>query len=314
MSKGITQPRPIELQLFNQEIDSTPINELVLIVDHPSFPEPMKLLYPFESANNDTLLGDNLISTSGWTATGWTGNESIGFTHTVGNTNVLSNVLAGIINTNYNIGLTVSGRTAGTFTVAFGGDTSIALNSSANYTILSTTNDNLEITPSSDFDGTITIAIKEVVYQLTEQQILDILNVTSVASEEFVTNGFVGKETGKSLVLDTDIAKIANIKTNPYEINLPSGNLTTKISGATFSPAGWGTIALSGDSNALITHTLTGRKVCFVNVFEIDGSAERLLSFDKGTAYTGVVGGATTVLVEGIAPTLLAARVEFIFN
>jgi len=314
MAEGITQPRPTELELFNTETNPTPLNEVVIIIDHPSFTEPMKLLYPFESSKNDTLLGGNLISTSGWTATGWTGNESIGFTHTVGNTNVLSNVLAGIIDNNYNIGVTVSGRTAGSFVVAFGGDTSIALNSSANYTILATGNDNLEITPTSDFDGTITIAIKEVVYELTEQQILDKLNVSSVASEEYVTNGFVAKVAGKSLVLDTDIAKIANIKVNPYQINLPTGDLSAKIAGATFSPTGWATVSLIGGSNMLITHTLTGRKIAFVNVFEIDGSNEDLQSFDKGTAYTGIRGNGSTVLISGCTPTLLAARIELMFN
>ncbi|HAT75508.1 MAG TPA: hypothetical protein DCS19_01360 [Flavobacterium sp.] len=117
-----------------------------------------------------------------------------------------------------------------------------------------------------------------------------------------------------AISLDIDIQSIINVKTNPYQINLPTGDLSAKIAGATFSPTGWATVSLIGGSNMLITHTLTGRKIAFVNVFEIDGSNEDLQSFDKGTAYTGIRGNGSTVLISGCTPTLLAARIELMFN
>lgn len=110
------------------------------------------------------------------------------------------------------------------------------------------------------------------------------------------------------------IALLGTVKQNPYQINLPAGNISTKIAGATFLPLAWGAVALSGSTDMMITHVLTGRKIGFLNVFEIDGANERLLSFDKGTAYTGIVGNGLTVLVEGLAPTTLPVRIDLIFD
>jgi len=314
---GLTQTRIRDLVLFNPEINPTPTDQLYLVVDHPSFAEPLKVLFPVSAAQSDVLLGNNLISSSGWTSIGWTGNESIGWTHTAGNTTVLSNTLAALIDSNYQIQLTVTNRTAGSFIVGFGGDVSPSFNSSAYYTILATTNGNLTITPTSDFDGTILIQIKEVVWDLTEQEILDILGVASLYSQaetDALLALKVDKVTGKSLVDDTIIANLTAYKGNPYQINMPAGNITAKIAGATFLPLGWATVAQSGDYDAMVTHILTGRKVGFVNVFEIDGSNERLLSFDKGTAYTGIVGNGLTIKLEGLAPTTLPIRIEFIID
>jgi len=76
-------------------------------------------------------------------------------------------------------------------------------------------------------------------------------------------------------------------------------------------PTGW-TLAANSTTNLLITHTLTGRKIATVNVFEIDGSDERLLvPFDA--AYSGILANGATVLIEGLAPTILAIRIELIF-
>jgi len=110
---GLNETRIRDLELFNPELNPTPIDQLVLVVDHPSFAESMKILFPVSAAQSDVLLGNNLISSSGWTSVGWTGNESIGWTHTAGNTTVLSNTLAALIDSNYQIQLTVTNRTAG---------------------------------------------------------------------------------------------------------------------------------------------------------------------------------------------------------
>jgi len=120
------------------------------------------------------------------------------------------------------------------------------------------------------------------------------------------------QEIGSELV--TINTALETLKSNPYQINMPAGNLTTKVSGASFLPTGWATVIQSGDYDAMVTHILTGRKVGFVNVFEIDGSNERLLSFDKGTAYTGIVGNGLTIKLEGLAPTTLPIRIEFIID
>ncbi len=77
-------------------------------------------------------------------------------------------------------------------------------------------------------------------------------------------------------------------------------------------PTGW-TIAANSSVNLLVTHNLTGRKVTGVNVFEIDGSNERLLPpFASG--YSGLLVNGLTALIEGLAPTLLALRIEIFVN
>lgn len=105
-----------------------------------------------------------------------------------------------------------------------------------------------------------------------------------------------------------------NVKQTLYEITMPAGDLVTKVAGAVFTDSTWGAVSQSGDYDALVSHNLTGRKISFVNVFEIDAGNERMLSFDKGTAYSGILGIGDTVLIEGLAPTLLPIRIELIFK
>jgi len=309
---ALTQTRPIDLAYYIQETDPTPIDQIVLVVDHSSWTDPKQILFPVNAANSDVLLGGNLISSSGWTSAGWTGNSSIGWTHTVGNTTVLSNVLAAIIDSNYQIQLTVTGRTAGSFTVGFGGDVSIALNSSAYYTILATTNDNLEITPTTDFDGTIIIAIKEVVWEITEAELLAILGVASIYSQAECDALFVAKVTGKSLILDTEITRLASVNQSVYTVLLPTGaNIAARLAGSTTVPSGW-SLAVDSVVNLQVTHTLTGRKCVDVKVWEVDGSNERLAkSFSD--AYSGILDNGLTVLIEGLDTIVLALRIELIF-
>lgn len=314
---ALTAQRIIDALFFNQETDTTPIDQTYILLDHESWDEPRKILYPLTASDSGVLLGGNLITSSGWTFVGWTGNESIGWTHVVGNTSVLSNVLSAVSGTTYQIQLTVSNRTAGSFIAAFGGDTSPALISSTTYSLTATTNGNLTITPSSDFDGTILISIKEVVWELTEQEILDILGKESLYSQAEVDALLalkVDKVTGSSLIEDSEKTRLLGVKVNPYKMSMPAGDIATKVAGATFTPTGWGIVAQSGATNILITSILTGRQPTFINVFEIDGSDKRMLSIEKGMAYSGFINNALTTLIEGFAPTTLAVEVSLIFD
>lgn len=105
-----------------------------------------------------------------------------------------------------------------------------------------------------------------------------------------------------------------NVKQTLYEIQMPAGNLVTKVAGATFTDSVWGTIVQSDDYDVVITHNLTGRDIAFVNVWENNNGKHRLLSFDKGTAYTTVESENNLVTIFGLAPTLLPIRIELIFK
>lgn len=114
------------------------------------------------TATDGGQLGTELLSGTGWTSTDWTGDFATGFTHTTGNTTALSNTLAAVVNTFYQITWTVTGRTAGTFTIAFGGYTSGNLSATGNVGPRAATTGNLVITPTTDFNGTIVMSIRAV--------------------------------------------------------------------------------------------------------------------------------------------------------
>ena len=105
--------------------------------------------------------GSELLSSTGWTAgTGWTGSFGAGYAHTSG-TAALSNSLAAVIGQQYIVGLTITGRTAGSISVTFGGVTTAGITASTNLDVLATGVGNLVITPLTAFDGTVKVSIKK---------------------------------------------------------------------------------------------------------------------------------------------------------
>jgi hypothetical protein len=105
-------------------------------------------------------LGSELLSSTGWTTTaGWTGSYGTGFTHTTGTT-TLSNSLAAVVNSVYELVITVTGRTAGSVTVAFGGVSTAGITATTTIPITASTTGNLVITPLTAFDGTVQVSIK----------------------------------------------------------------------------------------------------------------------------------------------------------
>lgn len=100
-----------------------------------------------------------LLSSTGWTAgAGWTGSFSAGYTHTTG-TATLTNSLAAVSGTNYRIIVTVTGRTVGSITVAFGGSSTASITATTTLTFAASTTGNLVITPTNTFDGNVQVSI-----------------------------------------------------------------------------------------------------------------------------------------------------------
>ena len=114
------------------------------------------------TATDGGQLGAELLSAAGWTSAGWTGDYTTGFTHSTGNTTALTNTLAAVNGTYYQIAYTVSGRTAGTFTVTFGGITSSSLSATGSFGPRATSTGAFSITPTSDFNGTIVLSVKTI--------------------------------------------------------------------------------------------------------------------------------------------------------
>jgi hypothetical protein len=112
------------------------------------------------TASDSGQLGSELLTTGTGDAS-WTGSSfATGYTHVAGSTTTLTSTLAGVVNNFYQITYTVTGRTAGSFTIAFGGFTSGALTATGAVGPRATTTDTLVITPTSDFNGTIVLSIR----------------------------------------------------------------------------------------------------------------------------------------------------------
>ena len=95
-------------------------------------------------------MGSELLTSSNWTTTGWTGDFANGFTHTTGNVTPLSNTLTALNNTLYQIAFTVTNRTAGSFTITFGNQTSDGYSSTNAWGVKTTGTGTLSITPTTE--------------------------------------------------------------------------------------------------------------------------------------------------------------------
>lgn len=110
-------------------------------------------------SNEHPAYSAEFLDADNWTSADWTGSWAAGWDHTPGNTTVLSHDHAAVNATKYQIAYTVTGRTAGTFTITFGGQTSDAISATGAWGPTSTGTGFLQVTPTSDFDGAIIISI-----------------------------------------------------------------------------------------------------------------------------------------------------------
>lgn len=151
-----------------------------------------------------------------------------------------------------------------------------------------------------------------------EVSILFKLGVADVISSAILTGileAYVLKEEGKSLIDDTEIARIAGLKQEVYTIHLPSAaTVANRCSGAiegTDYPTGW---VISADTNPIdfkVVHGLN-RRVASVTVTYEDGTIHRQL-FDNA-AYSGIfTPDANTLIVESLATITSPINVYIVF-
>jgi hypothetical protein len=136
----------------------------------------------------------NGLATTGGTGTG--GKINI---LTINNTTILSHDHLAVIATKYQIAYTVTGRTAGTFNVTFGGFTRFYLNSTGSWSVYAASTGVLRIIPTETFDGTIVISIKSVTAASTPVCVLT-NSAGSVICEQRIgnvnTNVLLGRAAG----------------------------------------------------------------------------------------------------------------------
>jgi hypothetical protein len=152
------------------------------------------------TASDSGQLGSELLTTGTGDAS-WTGSSfATGYTHVAGSTTTLTSTLAGVVNNFYQITYTVTNRTAGSFTIAFGGFTSSEFTSTGAVGPRATTTDTLVITPTSDFNGTIVLSIRVITASSASVTFNNsagtVSNQIRISSSN--TNTFIGRESGRN--------------------------------------------------------------------------------------------------------------------
>ncbi len=116
------------------------------------------------AATDGPTLGSELLTSAGWTVPGgWTESPDDVFTHASGGgTSALSHSATIANTTKYQLSWTITGRTAGSVNIAFGGVSSGAQTSSATLGPTTTSTAGLTITPTTDFDGAVTASLRAI--------------------------------------------------------------------------------------------------------------------------------------------------------
>jgi hypothetical protein len=210
-------------------------------------------------------LGSELLTTSNWTSTGWTGDFTTGFTHTTGNTSVLSNTLAAVIGTYYKIQITMTGRTAGSIDVSIGGQSRVITNTRS-IEPLATTTGNLTITPTSDFNGTIIVSVRTIGLASPSLTITPSIGAGQITmrATNVGNNTVIGLEAGQRL----SSSGVGDDGTNNTFIGFRAGRNSTNTRYNTFIGAAAGELTSTGTNN-----TAVGRNALYINTTGIENTA-----------------------------------------
>lgn len=201
------------------------------------------------------------LDADNWTSTDWTGSWAAGWAHTPGNTTVLSHDHPAVNATKYQITYTVSGRTAGTFTITFGGQTSAAIDTTGAWGPTTTGTGALQITPTTDFDGAIVISIKSITGASTA--VVSVRNSSGTARFEIraanQTNSFFGVNAGRYCTTGVENValgynSLGNIATANYNTAIGQSSGILLETGSYNTIIGYGVMqnSTTGHSNSII--------------------------------------------------------------
>jgi len=270
------------------------------------------------------------------TGTNWTGTafSGAGYTHTTGATSALTSTLSASIGTYYYILATITGRTAGTITIDFGGYSNGALSGSTiYYAPLATTTGALTVTPTTDFDGKITVSVKTIGTSVASTKFINSIGGTVIEiradkdGNTFIGNGsgrrnfgfnnngiyntFIGKTAGQNntsgrfnTFIGMEAGLYNNIGASNTFIGTGAGYSNTYANSNTFI----GHLAGANTTNAASSNTSVGANALDKNTTGVGNTAigqsslKFLLSSDTNTAVgnaTGqnLTGGSNNVLL-----------------
>jgi hypothetical protein len=235
------------------------------------------------TASDSAPLGSELAGVTG-TGTNWTlagTNLNVGgYSHTVGDVTPLTTSLAAVNGTYYQIAYTITGRTAGSITIAYGG-TSTSVSATGATGPLASSTAVLTITPTTDFNGTVVLSIKSI--------------STSSASSTFANSS------GTS-----NIEVRANSSQNNTFIGINAGRRVTTGNLNAFFGTNSGANNTTGNNNTFIgigtgTNNTTGSNNCFLGlnagVVNTIGGQNTFIGQAAGTSNT--TGGFNTFIGQG---------------
>jgi hypothetical protein len=236
-------------------------------------------------ASDTAPLGTELLTTGTGDAS-WTGTSfATGYTHIVGSVTTLTSTLAAVIGTFYQITYTVTGRTAGSFTIAFGGSSTVGITATGAVGPLASTTETLVITPTTDFNGTIVLSIRTI--------------GTSSATTTFrSSNGTASNE-----------IRVSNINTNTF-IGLNAGRRNT----TGFSNTANGRDALASNTTGS-SNTANGGNALFSNTTGFSNTTNgRDALFSNTTGFSNTANGVNALFSNTTGFSNTANGVNALFS
>ena len=256
------------------------------------------------TASDTAPLGSELAGVTG-TGTNWvlaSGATNLnvgGYTHTVGSTTALTTSLAAVVGTYYQITYTITGRTAGSITIAYGGTSTFPTATGASGPRATATTA-LIITPTTDFDGTIVLSIKSISQSSASSTFANSsgTSIVEIRANSSNTNTFIGLNSGSrittginNIFIGTNVGANNTTGTNNTFLGYLSGNSNTIGAINTFFGlnTGYNNTTASNNSffggNAGLSNT-TGENNTFVGA-----SAGQLNSTGGNNTFIGTTAG-----------------------
>jgi hypothetical protein len=254
-----------------------------------------RLVVQGTAASDAGQLGSELLTTGTGDAS-WTGSDfATGYTHVAGSTTTLTSTLAGVVNNYYQITYTVTGRTAGTFTVAFGGYISGALSATGAVGPRATTTGTLVITPTSDFNGTIVLSIKVISASTATVSFLSSEGTVTneIRANSINTNTFIGRLSGQrntTGIQNTSLGNITLSQNTTGNSNIAIGNSALFLNTIGSSNTAIGLSALSGNTTGS-RNTVIGENAIVANAtgsFNVALGSFNLIGLTSGSNNTAL--------------------------
>ena len=205
------------------------------------------------TASDTAPLGSELAAVTG-TGTGWTlaGTDLNvgGYTHTTGDVTPLTTTLAAVSGTYYQIAYTITGRTSGSITINYGGTATSGITATGATGPLASSTAALNITPTTDFNGTVVLSIKTIG---TSSASVSYSNSAGTITNELRINNnnnnlFLGIQSGRR-----NSTGINNSSVSPFSLN----NNTTGSNNTAFGVNSLSSNTTASSNTAFGVNTLT---------------------------------------------------------